>query len=271
MTSFACIQMKRLDRAAAEAERGLDRHPRDARLLGRLAALHVLGRNRPRAKEVCEEWLRIDPEAAEPYRLLGRVAREQGRPDEARRFGEAALQRAPRDATVCHELSKTLAALPGPSNARRALELARQAAELNPREADHWHQLGVLLRAAGRSQEAATALARALDTSAASTASGSVLVQIAGEEGRPDSARFFAGLVTALEQRNREETALWRAVYQNPGSAMAHEQLARHLRERGDLRRARYQLQDRVALRPGDRMARRELAVIERLLALRAP
>lgn len=271
MTSLAWIQMERLELAAQEAQKGLKQHPRDPRLLARLASLHLLGRNRPQAKRLCEEWIRLEPLAPEPYRLLGRIAREEQRLEDAKRFGEQALERGPMEAAVCHELSKTLAAMPGTEHARRALDLARQAAERNPREPDHWHQFGLLLRAAGQPEEAAEALTRALDLSPVATASGSLLVRIAGDEGRSATARFFAELVAALEERNRVEKALRRAVYRNPNNAAAHASLAHHLRDRGELRRACYLLEDLVALRPGDRAARRDLTVIERLLAMREP
>jgi tetratricopeptide (TPR) repeat protein len=271
MVSLAYIQMQRLDLAAAEAKRGLERHPQNTRLFARLAQLHTISRNRPLAKKVCEEWLTVEPNAAEPTGLLARIAREERQLPEALRYGEQALARDPENAAVCFEMSKILSAVPGADNHRRALDLARQAAYRNPREAEHWHQLGVLLRGDGRLDEAADALLRSLDRNPESVESCSLLVQIAAQQQRPETSRFFAALVSRLEERGRTAKPLWRAVYRTPADAAAHAQLARFLLATGDLRRARYQLQQVTALRPADAAARRELAVVDRLLALKAP
>jgi Flp pilus assembly protein TadD len=73
----------------------------------------------------------------------------------------------------------------------------------------------------------------------------------------------------ALEERARTAKPLWRAVYSHPADAAACERLAGFLLATGDLRRALYQLQQVTALRPADGAARRALAVVDRLLALR--
>jgi tetratricopeptide (TPR) repeat protein len=269
MTSFAYVQMQRLDRAAAEAKRGLERHPNDTRLLARLGALHVLGRNRPLAKQLCQQWLQTEPNAVEPLRLLGRITREEQRLPESLRYIEQALAQEPENGMVCLEAAKTLTALGGPENTRRALESARKAVVGNPRDAESRHQLGVLLRSAGQTEDAAGSLLRALDLDATSTASAGLLVQIAAQQQLPQTSRFFAGLVTALEERARTAKALWRQVYDRPDDAAAHARLARFLLEGGDLRRARNQLRQVVALRPADGAAREKLQVVERLLELK--
>jgi tetratricopeptide (TPR) repeat protein len=270
MTSFAYIQMQRLDLAAAEAERGRKRHPDDPRLLARLAMLHVLGRNRPLAKQLCESWRQRDPGAVEPLRILGRVAREEQRLSDSLQFLEQALARESENGMVSLEAAKTLAAMGGPENVRRGLQYAHKAAAINARDAESWHQYGVLLRTAGQPDAAAEALTRALDRDATSVASGSLLVQIAGQQQLPETARFFAGLVTALEERARTEKALWRAVYGRPDDAEAHARLADFLLGGGDLRRGRNQLRQVAALRPGDAAVRETLRVVDRLLELKS-
>src|SRR5581483_961171 len=102
---------------------------------------------------------------------LAQISREEQRLPEAARLGEQALSKDPNDAAVCDELSRTLAQMPGSENARRALELARRATERNPRQAEYWRQLGVLLLAAGQLEEAAGALLHALERDLGSVAS----------------------------------------------------------------------------------------------------
>jgi tetratricopeptide (TPR) repeat protein len=269
MTSLAYIKMQRLDLAAAAAQRGLARHPNDPSLLARLGLLYAINHNGALAQRLCEQWLKRDPNASDAAALLGRIARENQRLPEAQRFGEQALAQDPGSASNCFELSKTLAALPGPENAGRALDLAQRAAALGPGDADHWYQLGLLLRGAGRPEEAAGALLRALDRNSGSTPSCSMLVQIAAQERRPASAQFFAGLVTALEERGRVTDAFWRTVYSHPADPTAHERLAAHQLATGDLLHASYQLEQLAELRPADRAAASELALVHRILDLR--
>jgi tetratricopeptide (TPR) repeat protein len=261
--------MRRLDLAAAEAQRGLDRHPHDPQLLGQLAALHLLGRNRPKAAQLCQEWLKYDPNAAEPYRLLAQIAREEGRLPEAQRLGEQALARDPQNAKMAAGLAKTLGAIGGPSNLRRAVELARQATALNPHEGDYWHTLGTLLRSAGDPAGAADALLRALDLDRTASAACGELVPTASQQNRPQTARLYATLATELQNSQRTTGMLWDAVYRRSADPDARARLARALLAAGELRRAGYQLEELASLRPADRAARRDLALVRRLLDLR--
>lgn len=270
MASLAYTQIQRLDLAAAAAQRGLQRHPHDPQLLGQLGLLHILGRSRPRAAQLCQDWLKRDPTAAEPYRLLARIAREEQHLPEALRLGEQALARDPQNALVCSGLAETLSALGGPENHRRALELARRATALNPREADDWLQLGTLLHTAGNAEEAAGAFLRALDLDPGSVEACGELSPIAGRSGRPESAHFYASLVTEIENNKRARDILWRATHSRPNDPAARERLARALLATGDLRRAGYQLQQLISLRPGDGAARHDLGLVERLLDLRS-
>jgi tetratricopeptide (TPR) repeat protein len=268
MTAMAYIKMKRLDLGAVEAERGLADHPRDSRLMGQLGLVHILGRNRPLAQKLCEDWVKARPQDPEPYRLLGRIAREDLRLPESLQYCEQAMARDSNDAGLLYETSRTLAALPGADHAGRALELARRATELAPKESDYWQQFGTLLRAAGRQEEAGGAFQRALDLDPLAVASCTTLVAIAAEQGHPDTSRFFARLVSAIQDRRRTSETLWRAVYLTPQDPTAHERLAHFLIDSGNLRRASYQLEAAADVRPADPAIRQELALLRRLLAL---
>jgi predicted Zn-dependent protease len=263
MTSLALIRLRRFGEAAAEAERGLARHPHDTQLLAQLGMTHLLGRNRPRVAQLCQSWLKFDPSAAEPYRLLARVAREEQRLPDAQRLAEQALARDPQNPIVCAELAKTLAATATPENRARAIELLQRAVAANPQEPDYWQEMGELLRAAGRPAEAADAWLRALDLDPNSVPACAALVATAAEQRRPESSRFYAGLVTEMQARTGASASLWRAAYTHPKDARTRAQLVQALLEAGDLRRASYQLQELAVLRPGDAAVRRELARVE--------
>jgi tetratricopeptide (TPR) repeat protein len=262
--SLALIKMKRLDLAASEAERGLERHPNQPELLGQLGRLYVLGRNRPKAEQLCKEWLKNDPNAAEPYRLLARIAREEQRLPEALRFDEQALARDPQNALVCGDLSRTLSALGGRENLHRAVELAQKATALNPREADYWLQLGEALRQRGDMAEAADALLRTLDLDPTTVSACSQLVEIATREHWPESARLYASLATQIQNNERVAGILWEATYRHPANVVARGHLVHAILASGDLRRAGFQLEE-LATSGAQNDARAVLARIRRI------
>src|SRR5205807_6966541 len=158
---------------------------------------------------------------------------------EALRFSEQARKRDPNNAPVCYEMSRVLSAIAGPENTRRAVDLAQLAAQLDPRDADHWQQLGLALRSLGRDEEAEDAFLRALDIDPVAETCQQ-LVQTEARRGHAGTAQFWSGLVSELEARGRLAKRLWRAVHQRPMDGVGHDHLARFLLATGDLRRAGY-------------------------------
>jgi tetratricopeptide (TPR) repeat protein len=294
MASFCWMQVKRYREAAREAERGLRAHPGDPALRQRVAQLYLLTGNGRAAKTFCRAWLREEPSAAEPHRLLGRAAVAGARPAEAVPHFERAVALEPRNAEYHRELGQALVAAgdgateptafspPAPtparaptrslsSRSRRAEAALRQAVELAPGDTEAHRRLGLLLQRQGRLEASRDELLRALDLDPDLTAAASALVAVAAARGEPSRARLFSEVVRALQARGRERDALQRAVGLRPEDAASLARLADLRAEAGDLRRALYPWEQLVALRPGDRTARQRLAVARRLLALREP
>ncbi len=105
------------------------------------------------------QWLRTDPEAAQPHVGLGQWFAERGNLGESRRHYEAALALRPDYAVAHASLGAVLLSHGLDAEAVRHLE---RATALDPDAATTWSNLGVALARLGRSAEAEEAYARAL-------------------------------------------------------------------------------------------------------------
>src|SRR5438128_822254 len=74
------------------------RHPWEPGLCERLGTLYILTHSRIEAGQIGAAWRRVQPEAAGPHWLLGRVAFGNHQVEEAIRQFEAAVARDPNDA-----------------------------------------------------------------------------------------------------------------------------------------------------------------------------
>jgi Tfp pilus assembly protein PilF len=106
------------------------------------------------------QWLRSDPEAAQPHVGLGQWFAERGSLELSLAHYEAAIALRPDYAVAHASLGALLLAHDRSAEAAARLE---RAAALAPREAATWSNLGVALARLGRRAEAEAALARALD------------------------------------------------------------------------------------------------------------
>ncbi len=105
------------------------------------------------------QWLRTDPEAAQPQLGLGQWFAERGKLDESRAHYEAAIALRPDYAVAHASLGAVLLAHGQDADAARSLE---RAALLAPDAATTWSNLGVALARLGRAADAELAYARAL-------------------------------------------------------------------------------------------------------------
>lgn len=255
-------------RAVEVVKEALAKHPRDPRLYGRLASLYIITHDRRAAAELCADWRRFQPEAAEPLWLEGKLAVADHRLDEGiRLLGEAAA-REPAHVEYAFELGETLARRPSPENLRRAMEALGHVVSLAPDTPRYRYQLAIVLERLGESEGARRQLLRVLDQDPTNVPAVNGLVRVAQAIQRSDQARFWAPLVTEIEARVQEATDLRRRVGRQPEDADGEVALARLLIQQGALARARGHLERALSLRPGSAEIRAQHALVVRSLSV---
>jgi tetratricopeptide (TPR) repeat protein len=269
MVSTAYVRMDEAGQAAEAARRGLERFPDDAQLLSLHAKALALADKRGAATEVCRRWLERSPNAAEPYYLLASMEREALRFDEAARLAEQALARDADNAEYLLEAVRIHAAMGTPEHLRRATEKLERAIHLRPDDPRFSLQLADLLRKLGHRDGALQEYQCGLDRDPGARHGVLGLLQLCPQLGKSGRAAFYGEIVRALQERSDATEPLWRRVRRDERDGEAHARLAQRLFEAGDLRQARFALQQAVALRPKNRDLARQLAIVERLLAMR--
>ncbi|MCL6546326.1 MAG: tetratricopeptide repeat protein, partial [Bryobacteraceae bacterium] len=157
------VRMKQEQRGVALVEAALARHPDDPVLHERLAALHFASGNRRDARQACERWLRLQPEAAAPHWILGKIAVDALRLEEGLPRLEQAVARDPKNAEYAYALAVALLKRPTPENRERARELLHRVIRLAPDVARYRNQFGLLLRADGDPEAALRQFLLSLD------------------------------------------------------------------------------------------------------------
>jgi tetratricopeptide (TPR) repeat protein len=224
--------------------------------------------DRAGATRLCRDWLARQPDAAEPYYLLGRMEREALRPAEAVRLLETALARDPENAEYCLQTGVALMAAPTPAHRRRAAAVLRRAIALNPRLSEPYQHLGELLEQQGDLDGARREYQRSADADPTARAGIYSLSQLCPRLGKGSRTAFYAEIVQRLREQEDAARPLWRRTYRTPQDVEAHARLADLLLEADNLRQARCQLERTVELRPDRREAKRRLEMVKRLLAL---
>ena len=152
--------------SAACARRGSRAAGRAALAAALLVALGAAALSRARAPAFADDlafhtqWLRTDPEAAQPQVGLGQWFAERGSLAESRAHYEAAIALRP-DYAVAHASLGAVLLAHG-QDAEAALQLER-AAVLDPDAATTWSNLGVAFARLGRTADAEAAYGRALE------------------------------------------------------------------------------------------------------------
>jgi tetratricopeptide (TPR) repeat protein len=267
MLCSAYAKMYENGRAAEVARRGLGQFPDNPDLLARRAMLLIMADNRVAGAELCRHWLQKQPDAAEPYRLLGSIARTELRHTEAVRLCEQAMEREPQNPEYCRETARALMGNPTAENQQRAADVLRRAIRLDPRNGEARLQLADVLQRQGELEAAREQYLRGMDCSPADRRGVVGLSQLCARLGKPGRMGLFGGIVRTLHDREDAARGLWRRVFLNPNDADAHARLAALLLDATDLDQARFQLAQTVALRPNQEKEKRQLQVVERLLA----
>jgi Tfp pilus assembly protein PilF len=112
------------------------------------------------AEQACRRAVELDPRSAEARWKLGAVQRERGHPEAAETTLRAALAIAPNNLEALLNLGTTLCALDRPAE---ALEFVARAAEIAPGAAIVHANAGFTLAQCGREQQAVAAYARAVE------------------------------------------------------------------------------------------------------------
>ncbi|HEY1376907.1 MAG TPA: tetratricopeptide repeat protein [Gemmataceae bacterium] len=193
-------------------------HYKTARTMSALAhALDAQGRF-DEARQLQEEALRLrtrvlkpeHPETLISMHLLARVLSHQGRLEEARTLYEQTLALGRRVLKPGHSITVgTLTALawllataddPKFRDVPRAMELAKEAVQLDPKDAENWGTLGVAHYRAGRWADAVAALEKAEepDPAKATAANAFFLAMAHWQLGEHETARRWYG--TAAER-----------------------------------------------------------------------
>jgi tetratricopeptide (TPR) repeat protein len=256
------------DRAVEVVKEALAKHSRDPRLYGRLASLFFITHDSRAAAELCADWRRFQPEAAEPFWLEGKLAVADHRLDEGIRLLGEAVAREPAHAEYAFELGETLARRPSAENLRRALEALGRAVSLAPDTPRYRYQLAIVLERLGELDGSRRQLLRVLDQDPTNVPAVNSLVRVAQAIQRSDQARFWAPMVTEIEARVQEATDLRRRVGRQPEDADGEMALARLLIQQGALARAQGHLERALSLRPRSEEIRAQHAMVVRSLSV---
>ena len=176
--------------------------------------------NLPRARQLLEHALAIDPELADAHSNLANVALFEGRIEQAIEGFRRAIELAPENPDLHRNLFNTLLGQGRPEQAEHA---ARQALELTPEDAEAYNNLGNALLALGRPGEAIEALQRAVELA-------------------PGYAEAHSNLGAALHDQGETEEAAKsyrQATELAPDMGAAHDGLATALKSLGDFEGAK--------------------------------
>jgi tetratricopeptide (TPR) repeat protein len=269
MIATAYARMNRRDQAAAMAEAGRKRHPDDFQLLAMRAKMLAMIDERDAATALCRRWAERFPNAAEPLFLLASIEREGLRYPEAERLAEQAITKEPNRAEYRIEAARIDWAIGDPPHLRRAVATLGRAIALEPENSAAHSLLADVRRKLGDLDAARRAYERSLHLDPTNRAAALGLAELCRRLGKGERARFYSDIVRALQRRTDTADPLWRRVWRNARDGETHARLAQLFLEAGDLRQARFALQRALRLRPADRTLAQQLAIVERMLALR--
>lgn len=268
LLSTVYSQMERDEQAVQVARQGFERDPDDLQIRERYAMLLMLTDARAQAALLCQRWMKDRPNWAEPYYLLGRMERDSLRPAEAIKLLDQALARDPRNADYSRESAQALIAQPTPAHLREADARLRQALTLDPTNAEAHLRLGEVRERLGDLEGARLEYLRSMDRDRSVRFGAYSLSQLCPRLNKADRARFYAGNVRVLREREDAFKALRRQVHRSPQDVPARAQLAALFLQAGDIQQALYQLQQTCRLQP-DTKREQQLQILRRLQSMR--
>ena len=214
--------MSRQRDAALEIRNGLERHPDNPELLSALAQLSLHTNNGPDAVRLCERWVSVEGASGRPEWVRGELADEALRNNEAIRWFETAITKAPRRGVYHAALGETLTHAPTRERLRRARAELEQATALEPGVARFHFQLGQVLQQLGDLEGARRACLRALDHESSNLEALRGVIRVGRDLGRPGAAMFFSQIEQEVRDALRAETTARQVLSVRPGDARAH-------------------------------------------------
>jgi tetratricopeptide (TPR) repeat protein len=265
MASLGFVKMNRNVEAAREVADARPRFARNDEILQRLAMLYVLTHDHTLSRRICEEWRARAPQDARPVWIMGRIAANDGRQEEAAARYEEALRLQPDLRDAKGDLARLLLDLSGPERKERARVLLEEALAATPGSGELHLQLGRARQARGDLAGASDSVMRALELDPGLVPAYTALVGLAPRLDRGSRASFYGRLLRTARERAREQEGLWRRLWEKPSDPKRSLAMGRFFREQNDLTRASYHLDTALALHPSWPPARAERTLVRRL------
>jgi len=217
-------------------------------------------------------WLRKalarDPKmAAHIHHELGTIAESQGSRDEAEREYEQSVALAPKNAPYCVQLSQLYmerASLD--DRAKRALQMAERAVQIDPQSADAYYQLALTCVATGQLKPAITAFQHAIDLQPGYGPSYRELGQTYIRLGDTAQGKMMLALYRKYEAFDLEKQQLTTRAKAHPADAASQMALGDFYVRARDFSHATQLYERAVKLAPDSRVAHAHLARLYRAL-----
>jgi tetratricopeptide (TPR) repeat protein/arylsulfatase A-like enzyme len=196
-----------------------------------------------RSEAILREHLLRQPRSKEAENLLGGLAMDQGRLDEAEAHFRRALSYEPNFTDARNSLGLLLEKR---ERHEEALAEFERVVRVDPEYAEGYNNIGVVLKNAGRIDEAVAAFRHSIAAD-------------------PDFAGAYSNLGLILEARHEEAAAeeqFRNAVRRNPRGAAERDNLGGLLIRMGRLEEARVELEKAIALDPGYASAHNNLGTV---------
>jgi predicted Zn-dependent protease len=222
--------------AAADYNRALELDPDIVPVRLRLAEMYMEDSNPPAALPHLEAVSRRVPDRPEVLARLGQCRLLQGQPEEARRLLEAAVANLPNDPPLLVSLAKLDLQEGRPAEAEQWL---RRALRVDPTDTESRYTLVASLRAQGRTEEAATALAESEKTAARMKRFYHFLQEEAERPSNdPDALCEVGEVFLSVGKGTLGVYWLNKALERDPGHQRALQALAEYYEKKGDRDRA---------------------------------
>ena len=208
-----------------------------------LARAHYLNGDARQAVETLQALLQRQPDSKEAENLLGNIAMDAGRLQDAERHFRRALEIEPRYPDGLNSFGLLYHRQGRPDE---ALQLFRQVIAIDPAYAEAHNNIGLVLQKSGRLDQSIAAFRRAIDAD-------------------PEFAGSYSNLAVSLERQGdlvSAEEQFRQALRRDPGNVRVRVNYGGLLYQQGRLEEAREELQKAVEADPEDASAHNNLGAV---------